>query len=819
MAKKKTTYQVVSIFDTETTNVSESDAFTVAWMFNDLWNNPIQVYDNTKSEPVIYRDGGLASLHISSIADEGKARGIIPVIAVYNLMFDVKPIMPRLALFYDFKVLARNSSCVYLLDMLDKETQKPVLRFWDVMFLEPAGLAAMGEQCGLGKEDGWDYNKIRTPQTPLTEEEQEYAKRDVQVIPQYLKMLLYTNYWMKPEMLGSSILTRTGIVRQYAKSNLFDLQTENGKSIGRLFRAVCNQEAARSFDEYAIQHACFQGGLTFTSANLAQEVHRNVCSLDTVSMHHLFINGRYVPARFKPVSPYLLQDVVEDVMNTPLEDVLRRYHRPFSCAFHACITLRDVKLKGCFKELGIGLISQDKFRAAAVKPETPDGPNEAGARAEQEILDSGYVAVGEGVRFAFSKVMSADKLTLFVNEVEAWCIAQVYSFIDITVEYGELSMHFDRPADYVSLQSNILFKKKQAVKKVQAEYREGEPYTGEVSCLPPALAKKAAAGEARLEDIKTYYILGVKAQFNSIFGTQAQNVHQPNFLVADGDIVVDEESVARADNFEKPHGALVQYTYGMRISAGSRMHLIIAIMLISELLGDRAQILAGDTDSLKIALADDVSDEELEEALAPLHRAADEALELTQKRIRRTWTNLASDFHTCGHFIVEDCGSSKRYSLEYDAWNKCRVCMDVDGKVHLTCAGLARPEYSMIEYLNDLIEGDEAKFREYVPLIFSYNTIISAELAGNIQRAEREDDIFEDDIEVDGNIEHVRAPRAYALYEAPQTLGDICSFTNSSTVGYLRSIGKHPYIVEVLCSLDDKGHVKLYNVSSGETII
>ena len=68
----------------------------------------------------------------------------------------------------------------------------------------------MGRTCGLAKALGdWDYNLTRTPETPLTADEMHYAARDVQVIPAYLRYLIEANEWLEPDMLASTVLTKT----------------------------------------------------------------------------------------------------------------------------------------------------------------------------------------------------------------------------------------------------------------------------------------------------------------------------------------------------------------------------------------------------------------------------------------------------------------------------------------------------------------------------------------------------------------------------------------------------------------------------------
>ena len=88
--------------------------------------------------------------------------------------------------------------------------------------------------------------------------------------------------------------------------------------------------------------------------------------------------------------------------------------------------------------------------------------------------------------FAFGKLYRAREVRLHVCELEVWCIAQVYEWDGMEVEYGEATTSYTRPPDYVTLQSNLLFERKQAMKEVLHRYREGVPYAGEIPQSPSA---------------------------------------------------------------------------------------------------------------------------------------------------------------------------------------------------------------------------------------------------------------------------------------------------------------------------------------------
>lgn len=823
MGRKKETkmpsMRLASVMDTETTTMPNGQSFVCIWTFNDLWDNPVSEYDNSKSEPVIHSIEFGAVSHIVLLVEEGKKRDVAPILCVYNLLFDVKPILSSLikALDASVKVVARSRTGIYCLDFY--QGSRLCLRIWDTFFLEPAGLAAMGQSAGLEKLEGsWDYSKIRTPDTPLTDEEQAYAERDVQVIPAYLHMLLKQNSWMTEEMLGTHILTRTGIVRRFATEELYGLEV-NGKKIGVLFDSECKRELPQSFEQYALRRACFLGGLCFTSGLTAQRVVENEASFDTVSMHHLFLNGRLVPVKFRKADTRTLKLCADNVINTPLSSVLQRYDRPFSCGLHVHVVFKNLKLKGVFEHLQTGIIPLDRFvkRPVNIVNSLYGDGNEASQAAESAIRNSGYMSVATGAQFAFGKLMRAEACSLYCTEIELWNIAQVYSFDSVEVLEGEMSCNFVKPPDYISLQSNILFSQKQEAKRILAEYVEGTPYCGEISeSVPSGLAERLRAGEARHDEITSWYILSVKAQFNAIYGTQVQNQFQPSFNVdANGDVDVDADTITDSEHFTVPKRSRIDFNYGMRIAAGSRMHLVIAMLLVEGSLEDSAIITGGDTDSLKISL-NGATIQDVDDALKPLHDAADRALARTQARVRESFPELASDFKDVGHFQAEDCGGAMTYPLHIEGWSKCRMSMDVDGKVHITCAGLARPKsgYTIVDWLNDFINGSEKRFRMYAPQILGFNVTLSERVSCALVKSTPDfstpyQQVVKDD---DGETAFVKAPRAYSLHLGEKTLADGFTYEHASSIAWLIQHGHVPEIEPREIDVDDDGNAILYSM-------
>lgn len=794
--KRKQLFKVVAAYDTETTNIkinSEWHAFTVCYQFNDISNCDLRAYAPNVGEHVyIYRTKEEALAFIQRCIDDA-AGAYIPVIAGYNLMFDMQTLFYDLCHTYNLAVNAQSSTNVYTLDIVSRETI--LLRFWDTFHLEMNGLEAMGDAAGLYKLNGeWDYSLIRTPNTPLTPEEVAYATRDVQVIPAYLSYLLKANSWLTPEMLGCNVLTKTSLVRQMAKHEIAPLTvtSKRGKeyTLLALFTIDCREALPSCYYDYALQKACFRGGLTFTSARFASVVVENVVSLDAVSMHHLHINGHYLPKQFKPLNKKLLTNMVESILNTTQEHVLAHYEKPFSCAFHMRVKFKNLRLKPntVFDAYGIALIPRGKF-GKLLEGAAEYSKSEAAQEAELATRLAGWRDSAKHARFAFGKLYSAEECILHICECELWAISRAYEWDSIEPILGEGTIKFSIPPDYITLQSNVLFKRKQDMKHIAKTYKEGVSYEEEIpASIPEGIAEQLRTGALDSDFVKAYYQSTVKGMFNAIYGTQAQDVFKPDYEIADEVIRVNQDSVLNPDTFfdKLPKAPKVNYTYGLRIVAGSRVHLILAMELIYKALGERAQITGGDTDSMKIVCAPNVCDADLEKALEPLAQASKCAIDKTQRRIRENFPQLASDLKNIGAFEIENSGDYYAYHME--AWNKARVSIDKKMKTHITCAGVSRPRnsYHIESFMNELLKTKAPE--EVLPLCLGYNVIINQNISHALQRTRPDFSAVFDYYVTDylGNTEHVKAPEAIALYPCCRFIGDSDIALNAENITYVK---------------------------------
>ena len=815
-------YAIAGSYDTETCNIDIRDmdrllhrAYPVLYILEDLRGVDLTTYEPDDGAVTFCRRSEEFLDVLEDYVAWGKEHDVVPVICAYNLMFDLQSVLFELRQRYEMSINAQSATNAYTLDLLEDE--RPVLRFWDCYHLEMNGLAAMGRTCGVAKATGdWDYGLTRTQDTPLTDEELHYATYDVHVIPAYLRYLLEAHAeWIEPWMFGNMVLTKTSLVRQMAKHVIGKLRVSNRKgssfTLARMFELTCHQELPKTLESHLVRLACFRGGLTFTSALAASRPMRHVISLDVTSMHHTFICGAKTPVRFVCMDDELeiLHKVLKIVGGTTRERVLGQYEQPFLHAFHAQVKIDNLRVKegSCFELWGIGLLAMDKFR----KVIRTDRENLRNEDADNQARAGGFVDFALDPTFAFGKLMSARSCTVFVNEIEWWCINQVYDFDGFEVVRGESTMKFITPPDYVTLQSCMLFERKSDAKYIAANYLQGEPYPGTIpATIPEGIAEGLRKGEISEQFFASWYQSTVKGMFNAIYGTQAQNVFKPDYEVPEScDIRIDTETRIYTDEellTRYPKHPKVLYTYGMRIVGRSRMHLLIAMQMLFDQLGPRILVTGGDTDSLKIACADDVSEVDIIAALQPFHDATTAAIDATLRRVRYLFPELASDLKRVGTFDIEPASKeSTFYDWHLEAWNKARISILGD-HVHLTCAGVSRPagKYNLVRWCEDLLRNGTSP-ELVMTNALGYNTTLAHDVCHALEHYQPHysDRMLMQVTDYLGNTTIVDEYQAIALYPTSRTLGDTTKQANFLNVRYLAQTYRFkPNVQERLITTD-----------------
>lgn len=158
-----------------------------------------------------------------------------------------------------------------------------------------------------------DYNKIRTPETILTDEEKAYMYNDVLIVKYYIdeQLAIYDNNITKIP------LTNTGRVREYVKNRCFysegKSKYKSSKGRFRNYKRMMNGMIISTAHEYELLKLAFQGGFTHANAYYTGEIVENVTSLDFCSSYPaVMLSERFPMSKgFTPTEKELTENGIE----------------------------------------------------------------------------------------------------------------------------------------------------------------------------------------------------------------------------------------------------------------------------------------------------------------------------------------------------------------------------------------------------------------------------------------------------------------------------------------------------------------------------
>lgn len=187
--------------------------------------------------------------------------------------------------------------------MKASSTEYPLIEFRCTYMLTRLSLASWGKQLGVHKAVGdLDYDKLRTPLTPLTDTELHYGEQDCLVV--YAGIQDYLKRYKKQRSIP---LTQTGTVRREVKN----LLTENTEYVRYVKKLV-----PKSVDEYKRLQDIFAGG--YTHANQMYSGH----VIDEHIEHYDFASSypTVMVCKKYPMSPWYYTGINEIPADDEFED-------------------------------------------------------------------------------------------------------------------------------------------------------------------------------------------------------------------------------------------------------------------------------------------------------------------------------------------------------------------------------------------------------------------------------------------------------------------------------------------------------------------
>ena len=518
-------YEVVGAFDTETTNIGDIvtgySAFPILFQ---LGLTSAQVQD-IKPDTAKHLIDVLTFRHAEDLYLEldkliNKTSGRIPVILVHNLGFDMYALGPWL-LKKRVRVLAKTAKKPISFQILDDE-DSPQLVFLDTLGLFMKSLATMGNECGMPKAVGdWDYMKIRTPETPLTESELGYAKQDIYTLLCYMGYFLRQNPDINPNDIGLKVQTKTGIVRAKRMKHIGNLKSKKLKYRVRQYWHVLNKsQKPKSDDELFTMHAATRGGFTFVAKNNASVIYKansvyKIMSYDSTSQHPSQMCSHLFPQDFIKAEAEQLKIAFDICASVSLKRVLSYWLKPFPYAFYGEFSFKNLHPKPgtIFEHEGIYPLA-----SARIVDNAPVYENQAASEFKDAIGLKGYKDRAEGATYNFGKMESCERCTLFLTELDAWIVSRCYEWESVEAISGYFTSKFRKPSDMSILSVMRFYKAKDALKSFMSAYKPGSKNDAASlrGLFPDFFVSRCEGGDADKSELREYYMLS-KADLNSLF--------------------------------------------------------------------------------------------------------------------------------------------------------------------------------------------------------------------------------------------------------------------------------------------------------------
>lgn len=784
-------YRIIGAYDSETTNYEidgSKIAFPILHQIGLLDGTPIIEIDNSNVEEHVQIELYRHTLELYERLDEMVSAGsdYVPVIMCHNLSFDMYGLSSWLKR-QNVKVLAKSARKPITFTVLD-ESGNPALVIWDTLIFTQQGLERMGEDCGYSKGVGeWDYDLIRAPDTPLSETELDYAKRDIFTLVTWVGWWLRRNPDIMPERLGLNVVTKTGIVRERRRVR-FESVRGNGQkqSMGNYWLYRAREEAPKTDDELFTMIACTRGGFTFcasTAASIPYNLTGTDCTVlgvDATSQHPAQLVSHKYPYGFREMTTRVLDLAFSLIGKVKVERILALWDKPFPVAFYAAFKFKKLRprMGSVFERYGIFPIASARFRTPEQIAYEENGDK---AAHDQYMYERDYHDSCINGKFAFGKVVSADVATLYLTELAAWEVWQAYEWDSVEAIHGYETGKFIRPNDYDVVSTMQFYQAKNEYKVARGEYYDTGTITNGSKLkelgIAPAIVSSMETGALSAGDVEATY-LSLKADLNALFGINASNEYRRDTVLADTGI----EYEGKFGVCNKPKHPKVWYQFGQRIVGWSRIAQVVAMMLCAPYV---SQIINGDTDSLKFVVLDSEKPKVFEQ-LYRMAKALDAGKDKVCSRVKTVYPRFYDDLCGIGHYVSEF--EVKRFCA---SWNKA-YC-EYDKGFSFTLAGIPtrkrqgkKSSFIGINGLADRLYALGMSFEEICNIFLGYNTTFAHDVIRLNGRKFPEwgTYVYTPIVDYMGKSHKVAEPAALALFPMSKTINNTSNHDNSVNLRY-----------------------------------
>lgn len=799
-------YRIIGAYDSETTNVcklAKHYAFPILHQLGMLDCNVEELdAENVEEHCSIFLYRHAVDLYAKLNEIIETEYPYVPVICCHNLSFDMYGLSPWLDSLENVRVLAKSKRKPITFTVKDSNGN-PRLVLWDTLVFTGQSLDRMGKDCGYLKASGkWDYDLIRTPETELSDDEIEYAKKDVYALLAWFGWWLKRNPDILPERLGLNVVTKTGIVRERRRLRFDGTKGDGAKyNIGRFWHYMNRTQAPKTDDELFTLFASTRGGFTFCSSKNASVAFdlvgskKVVAGYDATSQHPAQMVSHFYPVNFHESTKRTLDNAFHNVVKRDCEYVLSHFEKPFNAAFYAAFEFSNLRLKSgsLFEKFGIASLASARILD---DHKELDEENEQFQQFREHLVNIGYQDSAKNPKFAFGKLVSADSAILFLTELEAWILGQVYDWDSAEALHGYMTGRFARPTDMSTVSVMQFYKAKNEFKCAREVYYKHKTITNgkELKALgiADAMVEAMENGTALDSDVDSAY-QSTKANLNALFGIEASNEYRRDTVLTSSGI--DYEGEFGIAN--KPKNPKAWYQFGQRIVGWSRVAQVLVMQLAFPYV---ETVVNGDTDSVKFLVSKrDLA--KVDKALDRYSNSVDRAKKIVMQRCKRMYPNYFDPLDYIGYYVLEF--ESERFCA---SWNKAYCTHDIDSrdgkrKFSFTLAGI--PARAGVNQAADQLHDRGVSFDGICSLMLGYNVTYSHSVIKLNARSFPEwgAGFFETVEDYLGNAQRVSEPAALALYPMSKTVNDTRNAENRENMKHALANNPDVNVKPVVCSL------------------
>ena len=792
MTRQRKPYKIIGAYDSETTNYTNGGTVTAFPILHQLGllDCSIEAVDASNVEQhvnvTMFRHAVDLYENLDYIVEHESDH--VPVILCHNLSFDMYGLSPWLSR-HDVRVLAKSARKPITFT-IHNENGEPGLVIWDTLIFTQQSLERMGTDCGYSKAVGeWDYNLIRTPETPLTDAELDYAAKDVYALLAWFGWWIKRNPDIDPEKLALNVVTKTGIVRERRKVRFAGLKGNGQRSsIANYWLYRNRTEAPKTDDELFTMLACTRGGFTFCASRNAsvpfdfEGTGKSIVAYDATSQHPAQLVSHVYPVGFHEVESDTLEIAFNLIGKIGLERVHKMWDKPFPVAFNACFEFKNIRPRkgSVFERFGIYPLASARYRTEERAKMDEDNGDKAAYDAH--LKGRNYADSAQGPVCSFGKLESAEHVRIYITELTAWEIWQAYEWDGVKAVHGYLTGRFSKPTDMDVISIMQFYKAKNVYKDARKEYYKTGTITNgdELTSLgiAPAIVLEMQEGTLSSGDVEATY-LSLKADLNAIFGINAANEYRRQTVLTSAGIEYEGDfGICNAPKHPK-----VWYQFGQRIVGWSRIAQICAIYALEPF---AETVINGDTDSIKAVLNDE-DIESASKALDVIGRSIDKAKRKVCRRVRGVYPDLFDELEYIGYYVEEF--RVKRFCA---SWNKA-YCIWENGRFSFTLAGIPTrrrqgkvSSFIGINGLADRLYGLGWTFAEVCNLFLGYNVTYSHDVIKLNARKFPEwgSNVFKRIEDYRGETCLIAEPAALALYPMSKTVNDTSTRENSVNMAH-----------------------------------